>query len=246
MKGLDLLSASARLAGILADGETLQGNMPANMLTIAQDMMDEWQADRLKIFTVNRTSLPLTIGQQSYTLGAGGNLNMPRPERIERMGMELIGSNPIQPPEIPISVLDDDGWANIRVKNVQGGYPLNCYPDYSFVGNPPVMTCFFYQIPGQACNAVFYSWSPLSTFPDFTTDVIFPPAYARAIKYNLAIAFMAEYKLPPDQVVMGIAQNSLAMLKEINLPSPILTCDSGLSGRQGYYDWRSDTYLDRR
>lgn len=243
MKGIDLLSASARLAGILGDGETLQGNMPANMLTIAQDMLDEWQADGLKIFSIQISTFPLTIGQQVYTLGTGGNFNIQRPAKISRAGMLLTGSNPVQPPEIPISVLDDDGWANIRVKNIQGNYPLNVYPDYAF----PLMNLYFYQIPSLACSVVLYAWQPLSTFPDLAvTDITFPPAYARAIKYNLAIAFAAEYKIQPDPVVIGIAGNSLASLKEINLPAPILTCDSGLTGRQGYYDWRSDTYVDRR
>jgi hypothetical protein len=149
----------------------------------------------------------------------------------------------VQPPEIPISVLDYDGWANIRVKNIQGNYPLNVYVEYTY----PNLTLSFYQIPGLACSVVLYSWQPLSTFQDFnTTDVTFPPAYARALKYNLAIALMAEYKLPPDPITIGIAQNSLTALKEINLPAPILTCDSGLTGRAGYYDWRSDTYVDRR
>jgi len=243
MKGNDLLSSAARLAGILASGAQLDGNMPSEMLTIAQDMIDDWQADGLKIFTVGINTFPLTIGQQVYTLGTGGNFNITRPAKISRAGMLLTGSNPIQPPEIPISVLDDDGWANIRVKNVTGNYPLNVYPDYAF----PLMNLYFYQIPGLACSVVLYSWMPLSTFPDLnTTDVTFPPAYARALKYNLAVAFMAEYKLPPDPLVLGIAQEALSMLKEVNLPSPILTCDSGLTGRQGYYDWRSDAYVDRR
>ena len=244
MKGLDLLSASARLAGVLASGETLSGNMPGEMLAIAQDMMDEWQADGLKIFSEGSNTFPLTIGKQVYTLGNTGvtDFAMQRPAHIERIGILLTGSNPIQPPEIPISVLDIDGWANIRVKNVTGNYPLNCWPDYQF----PNMNLSFYQIPGLSCSAVIYSWNPLSTFPDYTTDVTFPPAYARAIKYNLAVGFMAEYKTPPDQLVVGIAQESLSKLKELNLPAPVLTCDPGISGRAGYYDWRSDSYVTRR
>src|SRR2546423_14143288 len=132
MKGNDLLSASARLAGLLASGEQLSGNMPSEMLAIAQDMIDDWQADGLKIFTVGINTFPLTIGQQVYTLGAGGNFNITRPAKTSRAGMLLTGSNAVQPPEIPISVLDDDGWANIRVKKVQGNYPLNVNPDYNF------------------------------------------------------------------------------------------------------------------
>jgi hypothetical protein len=243
MLGQDLLNAAARLAGLLASGDVLQGNMPQECLVIAQDMIDEWQADGLKVFQENILTLPLVIGQQVYTLGPTGTFAYIRPAKIQRAGMLLTGSNPTQPPEIPISLLDYEGWANIRVKNIQGNYPLNVYPDYAY----PNMNLYVYQIPSLACSLVLYCWNPLSTFPDLnTTNVTFPPAYARALKYNLAIALMAEYKLTPDQLVLGIAQNSLAALKELNLPAPILTCDSGLTGRDGYYDWRSDTYVDRR
>src|SRR5208337_362282 len=103
-------------------------------------------------------------------------------------------------------------------------------------------------IPGLACNCIIYSWQPLLTFPDMnTTNVTFPPAYARALKYNLALAFCGEYKLPPDPVVASIALSSLMTLKELNLPSPILRCDPGLSGTgTSQYDWRSDTFIVRR
>lgn len=243
MKGNDVISSAARLAGILASGETLQGNEGNDCLGILQRMMDFWQADGLKIYAEGSQTFPLTIGQQVYTFGPGGNFNAVRPAHIERMGMLLTGSNPIQPPEIPISVLDIDGWANIRVKNIQGNYPLNCWPDYQY----PLMNLSFYQIPALPCSVVIYAWNPLATWPDInTTDVNFPPAYSQAIIYNLAIMLAAEFKTQPDQLVIGIAQSTLATLKELNLPAPILTCDSGLTGRAGYYDWRSDTYVDRR
>jgi hypothetical protein len=242
----DVLTSAARLAGMLADGETLQGNLASNMLTILQDMVDHWNADGLKISMENILTFPLQIGKQSYLLGptvSAPDFQATRPAKIQRAGMLLTGSNPTQPPEIPISVLDYEGWSNIRVKSVTGNYPLNVYPDYNF----PNMTLYFYQIPGLACSVVLYAWNPIATFPDLnTTNVTYPPAYARAIKYNLAVAFMAEYKLPPDQLVMGIAQQALTDLKDINLPSPIMTCDSGLTGRQGYWDWRSGEYVDRR
>lgn len=243
MKGIDLISSSARLAGFLASGETLQGNEPSDCLLILQQMMDTWQADGLKIFAEGSSTFPLTIGQQVYTLGPGGNFNTTRPVHIERMGMLLTGSNPVQPPEIPINVLDIDGWANVRVKNVQGNYPLNCWPDYQY----PLMNLSFYQIPGLACSVVIYAWNQLLTWPDLNvTDVTFPPAYLQAIRYNLAINFAAEFKTQPDQLVLGIAQDSLRVLKDLNLPAPILSGDAGLTGRSGYYDWRSDTYVDRR
>jgi len=64
----------------------------------------------------------------------------------------------------------------------------------------------------------------------------------------LAIALHAEFpdkQLEPE--VVQIAMSSLAALKDINLPAPILRCDPGLSGTgASYYDWRSDTMIIRR
>ena len=166
---------------------------------------------------------------------------MPRPAQIDRMGLELTGSNPTQPPENPIDILDFNGWAAIPVKNVQGSYPLNCYVDDSF----PNYNLSFWMIPGLACNLVLYTWQPLVTFPDLNTDVTFPPAYALAIKNNLAILLGAEFKSQPDPIVIETARISLATIKDMNLPQPILNCESPTS-RGGFYDWRSNSYIVRR
>lgn len=247
MLGIDLLQSAARLAGILASGENLVGNEPADCLMILQQMLDEWQADGLKIFTENINTFPFVLGTQTYTFGPGGAFNIPiRPAHIDRMGVQIL-SNPIQPSEVPITMLDKDGWANVRVKNISGSYPLFCYADYAY----PLMNLYFWVIPGLACNCVIYSWQPLSTFPDLAvTNVNFPPAYLQAIRYNLAVKLAPEFDMPMTpsfQLVAQTAESSIKALKDINLPSPILRCDPGLSGT-GYamYDWRSDTMIIRR
>ena len=246
MKAIDLISSSARLAGILASGENLVGNEPADCLVILQQMMDEWQADGLKIFTVNINIFPFVLGQQVYTLGSGGNFNIPRPAHIQRMGCQIL-SNPTQPSEVPITLLDDDGWANVRVKNISGSYPLFCYDDGAF----PLRNLNFWVIPGLASNVVIYSWQPLTSWPDLAvTDVTFPPAYLQAIRYNLAVKLAPEFSVPLDasfQLVAQTAEMSLKALKDLNLPSPVLKCDPGLSGTgASQYDWRSDTFIVRR
>lgn len=243
MKGIDLIQSAARLAGILASGENLQGSEPADCLLILQQMIDEWQADGLKIFTTQINTFPLVLGTQNYTLGTGGTFNIPRPAKIHRMGVQIL-SNPVQPSEVPITLLDDDGWAEVRVKNIGGSYPLFCYDDGGF----PLRTLSFWVIPGLACNVVIYSWQPLATFPDLAvTDVTFPPAYAQALRYNLAMMLAPEFDVAINPAVMLVANNSLATLKEMNLPAPILGCDPGLAGTGvSVYDYRSDTFIVRR
>jgi hypothetical protein len=248
VKQVDLLSSAARLAGILASGETLSGAEVTDASNVLSGMIDEWNSDGLKVFTENINTFPFVLGQQLYTLGTGGNFNMPRPAKIHRMGCQIL-SNPTQPSEVPITMLDVDGWANVRVKNISGSYPLFCYADYAFTGDPnPTMNLYFWVIPGLASNCVIYSWQPITSFPDLsTTDLIFPPAYAQALRYNLALLLIPEYGMQPRPDVMQIAMASLAALKDQNLPSPILRCDPGLSGTgTSQYDWRADCMIIRR
>lgn len=243
MLAIDLINSASRLIGVLASGETLASAEQSDCLLILQQMVDEWQADGLKIFTENINIFPFILGTQTYTLGTGANFNMPRPAKIQRMGCQIL-SNPTQPSEVPITMLDVDGWANVRVKNISGSYPLFCYNDYAF----PNMNLNFWVIPGLASNVVIYSWQPLSTWPDLaTTNVTFPPAYLQAFRYNLAMKIAPEFGRQIDPLVMKVAMDSLAALKDINLPAPILRCDPGLSGTGvSVYDWRSDTMIIRR
>lgn len=242
--GTDVIQSGARLAGLVGDGDTLQGNQPGNCFIVLQQMLDEWQADRLKVFQILISTFPLTVGNQTYQLGAGvaaPGFNMPRPARIDAIGIQML-ANPAQPAEIPCAVLDSAEWAMIPVKNIQGGYPRNCYPDYAF----PIMNLNFWTIPSLACNVVLYTWNPLQSWTHLTQPIAFPPAYAKAIRYNLAVELCAEFKLPIDPIVAAKAEESKGFIETLNLPKPILGCDPGIVGKGAYYDWRSDTFVQRR
>jgi hypothetical protein len=51
----DWINRSARLAGIVAAGETLQGSDIQDSLDVASDLLDAWAADRLTVYTQSRT-----------------------------------------------------------------------------------------------------------------------------------------------------------------------------------------------
>lgn len=243
--GQGIINAAARKAGFLGSGDTLQGNDPLDILNILRQMLDEWQAEGLRVFSENINIFPLTVGVQAYQLGqnvAAPGFNMPRPAKINRMGIQIL-SNPLQPTEVPISVLDYNGWANIRSKSIQSSYAMNCYPDYDV----PVMNLLFWCIPALPQNVVIYSESPIPSWNDLSlTNLTFPPAYAKAIVYNLAIEICGEYHLPLDPVVVKMAQDALEKVETSNLPQPISGCDPALINKSGSYDWRTDQFIIRR
>jgi hypothetical protein len=234
---LDVITRALRLISVVADGELPTTNEANDALEAFQDMVDAWNADSLIIFSVGSADFPLTLGQQSFTMGPGGNFNVTRPSKIVGMSTILL-LNPTNPVEIPISMYTWDEWQNsVPVKNVQGSFPQVCYDD----GGMPLRTLNFWPIPTlQQNNVRIYSWQPLIWPATLQTLLNFPPGYARAFRYNLAVELAGEFgaQIPPQ--VAQIATNTLAQIKTMNAPDLRLVSD--LMPTPGGYNWRADLF----
>lgn len=238
MTGQDLINSALRLVGALASGELPSAAESQDCLLIGQQMIDSWQAERLMVWSIQINTFPLVPLTQTYTLGSGGTLNMPRPARIERIGIINL-NNPAQPLELPLEYLTDAQWAAIPVKNIQSTLPQKVYDDQAF----PLRNLNFWCVPTVAVNVTIYSWNPLSTFPDFTTDVEFPPGYVEALRYNLAVRLLAEFPGNPVSapMVMQLATESKARIKSLNIPLLDSYCDRMLvNSGPGFYNWLTD------
>ena len=239
MNGGDLINSSLRLIGVLASGEVPSGPESQDALLILQQMIDSWVTERMMTFTININEFPLVPSQQVYTLGSGGNFNIARPTRIERMSIVNL-ANPAQPLELPIEMLSDEQWqTEVPVKLVTSTLPLYVYDDGAF----PLRNLSFYPIPQVVVNTRIYSWAPAISFTDLTTDVTFPPGYLKAIRYNLAVDLMAEF--PGNPALFGqvaqIAAETKGKIKILNAPDVQSAVDQSLVDPEGgYYDWRSD------
>lgn len=218
---LDLISSALRLINVMAAGEQTPIDMANDSLLVLNDMIDSWNADRLAIYTVQSTDFPFVLGQQTYTLGTGGNFNLARPPKIEGMSTIQL-TNPSTPVEIPIALYTWEEWQNqVPVKNVSGSIPLICYDDHAF----PNRNLNFWPIPFDQPNSVrIYYWAALPA-QMLAAAVSFPPGYRQAFRYNLAALLAAEFAQPVPAVVAEIAVDSLARVKAMNMPELVLQSD---------------------
>lgn len=237
MNGGDLIASSLRLINVLASGETPSGAESTDALMILNQMLDTWNADRLMIYTIKIDEFPLTVGKQTYTMGASGDFNTSRPARIERMGIVSL-NNPVQPLELPLEMLTDTGWAAIPVKIIQSSLPQKVYDDGAF----PLRNLNFWCIPSVAVNVRIYSWSALSQFADLITDYTFPPGYLRALRYNLAMDLAPEFGVTAPASVAETARQAKAAIESINAPLIESHCETALVGSGGkrIYNWLTD------
>jgi hypothetical protein len=237
MTGLDLLTRALRTIGALESGEVPSSDEAADGLVSLNDLLDSWNAERLMVFTVTIDEFTLTPSQQVYTYGTGGNFNAPRPVRIDRASIVSL-TNPAQPLELPIDYVTDQEWQlEYPVKVIPTTLPLAVYDDQNF----PLRNLSYWPIPTVAVKTRLYVWTALNSFPDLTTDITFPPAYSRALRYNLAQELAPEYGLPMSAEAAAAAVQSKSVVRLLNVPEISSYCDPALSGDPGHYNFYSDT-----
>lgn len=237
MTANDLINSSLRLIGVLASGETPTGAESQDAFLILNQMIDSWNSERLMIFTLTISEFSLVSGQQTYTLGSGGDFNMARPARIERMSIVNL-NNPAQPLELPIEMLTDQGWQAIPVKLITSSLPQKCYDDGAF----PLRNLNFWCVPNVPVKVRIYGWTALTQFPDFQTSLTFPPAYLKALRYNLAVDLAPEFGREVPASVAAQAVISKAAIESLNSPLLDMRCESAVVGRgdKRIYNWLTD------
>jgi hypothetical protein len=234
---LAMITGALRLLNVTASGELPTSDEANDALAAFQSMVDSWNADSLSIFTTGAADYPLTLSKQAYTLGPGGDFNATRPAKLIGMSVILL-NNPANPIEVPIDMYTIDEWqTKIPVKNVSGSFPQVCYDD----GGMPLRTLSFWPIPtNQPCNARVYSWQSLVWPATLQTILNFPPGYARAFRYNLAVELAPEFGAQISPAVMKVATESLAAIKTMNAPELHLISDLVMD--PGGYNWKASEF----
>lgn len=234
---LDYIKSAMRMIRILEAGEEVKGTDGKDALVILNDMMDGWNAEQLMTPGTLIQDFPLIAGQQTYTLGPAGNFDVVRPSIITGASIVVL-TNPSVPVEVPIPIETDDNWQeNYPVKNVAGSFPLAVYDDQDF----PQRTLTFWPIPGEVDTFRLYSRSPVAGFADLTSAYDFPPSYAEAIRYNLALRLADEWGGTLGQTIVAGAMASLARLKVSNVEIETLKCDEAVTGSDGG-NYRADMF----
>ncbi len=233
-----------RIAGVLE--APLRG--PSNSeisdaFTTCNTMLDAWNTERLMVYAIDREVFTLVPGQQVYQIGTGApDFNITRPPRIEKAGIITL-DNPAQPLELPMDVLNYEQWANIPVKNVPATFPFSLYYDMAF----PIGNINFWPIPTTAPQVALYLWTLFSQFVTVGDTVAFPPAYVKAIQYNLAVELMDIFPRSflteaQRQRVIAQAIATKAVLKRLNAPNLVMSCDPALSqSGSGFFNYYTGT-----
>lgn len=224
MTGRELINRSLRLIGGLAAGETASAAEEQDAFDTLRDLLDAWTVMRLTHHEVCREVFALVGGTATYTLGDGGTWDHARPLWIEGAGL-LSTSTSGDVLEVPLEVLTTQRYAEVGIKGDSSAWPQQLYFDMGF----PWITVTVLPTPSASgLSVALYLPTPPSLFADLSTDYDLPPAWAQALRYNLAVELAPEWGRSLDPVIAAKAQDSLGVLKRGNKRLEELTIDDAL------------------
>jgi hypothetical protein len=219
-----LINGSLRLLGVLAEGEAVSASGAQDALASFNSMIESWSTESLSVMGVTERIITLTTAKQVYTIGPGGDIDIPRPTAITDFSVAY--QNAPQDVFLPLYGLSLDQYSSIAVIGYQTPIPQGYFL------NPGIelYQLFVYPVPQAGTRIRFYTSDLLDQVPSINQTLVLAPGYERAFRYNLAIELAPEYGKDASASVVAIAQQSKENIQRLNATDITLVCDVGLPG----------------
>lgn len=199
-----LIDRILRALRILDFDTTADPTMAANVLTCINGIIDEWnQPTPILYEEQEETALTLT-GATSYTVGASGNLNTIRPERIISAFYVLSGSD-----YKPLKIITKKQWDYIQGKT-DAGFPMNLWYDLAY----PLGVIHLWPNPASGSLKIS-TLKQLTAFATVGDTLALPPGYSEAILWNGCVRYSSEGGVL-SQEARALAVSTLASIRRKN------------------------------
>jgi len=204
---VDLINSSARLAKVLASGETLNANELSDSLLVLNDILEQWSTNSLAVWGEANETFNLIAGQSVYTIGPGGAFNTVRPVAICDAYCNFGGV------DFHINQMSQEKYNLISLKTM--AQPI--VEQLLYVNDFPLGLITVWPVPTQAIPITLSTGRVLSTPVVAATLLTGPPGYLKALRYALAVELGAEFGVDPSPVVLETAAVSMADYKRSNI-----------------------------
>ena len=216
-----IIDQALKLIGVLGVGADITAQEYTDSLRTMNMMLDRWNLTDLLVYSTNPHTFPLVLGKQSYTLGTGGDFDMPRPSKIERISIQYPSTNGVVL-ELPLDQdFDLEHWQSLIVKNIPSAFPVICYNNTGF----PFMELNVWPIPAAPCNLILYTWDMMPLIANIADNVELPTGYADAVVYNLAVRLAQMFDRIPSPELVAEAKQAKHDINDINNGTPTLHTD---------------------
>jgi hypothetical protein len=212
----ELINGSLRLIGQLAEAETPSDATAQDALTALNQMIDSWNTESLMIFSTQDQVFSWPSSQAARTLGPTGNFVGNRPIEIDDSTYFVDPTNGVS---YGIKIINQQQYNGIAVKTVTSTYPQVMWINMDY----PDIQMTIYPVPTRVLTWHIISADVIQQPVNLATDILLPPGYVRAFRFNLAMEFCNEFGVEPLPQTARIAMVSKRNLKRINNPGDVMS-----------------------
>lgn len=199
--------------GCLAEGESLTTYREEYALRQLNKMIKAWSVQGYRLWTILEGSLTLVAAQRSYTIGSGGNLNIPRPLRV--LNARFRDSDGI---DIPVDVVPRNEYFDQPNKGATGQTTMIFYdPQFTGSSRTPKGTLYVWPVlaSGESGTIQFTYTQYIQDIDDCDLDdTPLPVEWSEALSWGLAARLATGENLSTNDflTVKGMADQ---MLKDV-------------------------------
>ncbi len=190
--------------GLLQDGDDPTSEQYAKYSNRLIDLINVWQTQGLKLFTLVDQSVTLVAGQAKYQLRPSGDVNITKPLRV--LQAYFLDVNAIR---VPLVVLSWDEYTRLSQTTQLGA--LNSY----FVDKQPTsLNVTFWLTPDSTAatgTAHLVLQTQITNFTGITDTLNFPQEWFMALSWGLA----DEISTGQPQAIMDRASSRAAMYRKM-------------------------------
>ena len=212
----ELINGSLRLIGQLAEEEVPSAATSQDALTALNSMIDSWNTESLMIFNTQDQVFSWPPSQAAQRLGPTGDFVGNRPVEIQDSTYFVDPQNGVS---YGIKIINQQQYDGIAVKTVTSTYPQVMWINMEF----PDIQMTVYPVPTRLLTWHFISVDEIRGPVNLATDILLPPGYIRAFRYNLALEFCNEFGVEPMPQTARIAMTSKRNLKRINQDDGVMS-----------------------
>lgn len=225
----DLILASLRLIGELAEAETPSAATANDALSAFNQMVDSWSTERLSVYRTQDQVFTWPSNTASRTIGPTGDFVGLRPVTIDSATYFRDPSNGLS---YLLQFLNQEQYNSIALKTVQ-----STYPEFMWVNmTHPNASMTVYPVPNRPLEFHIVSVFELAQPAVLATELSMPPGYLRALKFNLGLEICAEFGIEAPREVKRIAMISKRNIKRINNPGDLLQMPAAMVTTHNRYN----------
>jgi hypothetical protein len=191
-----------------------------NALNDINGILYQWNRKRWMVWDLNDFSTQTISGQTSYTIGNGGNINVPRPAQIKAAYVRLLTypSSNSGYCDFPLKVTESyEDYAKISFKKLQS-FPTTLFYQAGY----PLGTLYLWPVPIQLFELHVVLTNSVSIPVNLNDSVQMPPEYQDALYWNTAMRISSSYGIPVPPDVYRQAMSSLQTIRKNNTAIPKL------------------------